>query len=144
MGNHQVAGFGRVGRARFERTIDGHAVTSEGEQVEVELARTPASAFLPPERSLDRLQRHQEGQRAGLRVRTGRHVQGDDRISELRLVSDADRGRGVEARDAVESSARQRGEAANARLQRRLRPAYVRPQPDVGPDSPAQRNASRS
>ena len=110
-------------------------VASEDEEVEVELAGTPALAGLSPEGALDHLQREQQGQGAGLRVGAGRDVEGDDRVAELRLVRDADGRRRVEARDAGEAGAGQRGEGVDARCQRGRRVAEVGAEADVGPDT---------
>ena len=68
-------------------------------------------------------------------ARTLRHVQGGDRVVEVWLVRDADRGGHVEARDADQGHSRQRRQCVNGRGQGRLRVAEVRPQPDVCPNT---------
>ena len=88
------------------RALDLIGMAAEDEQVEVELAGAPALAVLPPEGALDRLEREQQGQCAGLRVGTGRDVEGDDRVAEVRLIRDADGRRGVQAGDTDEPGAR--------------------------------------
>ena len=63
---------------------------AEDQEVEIELARSPAAADLPAERALDRFQGDQERHGRGRRIGSGRDVQGDDRVAELRLVEDTD------------------------------------------------------
>ncbi len=52
------------------------------------------------ERALETLERGEQVEGAGRRVRTGRDVERDDRVVEIGLVGDADRGRDVQPRDA--------------------------------------------
>ena len=101
MGHHQqVGGLAGVERYALGRTIQRQPGTSEDQEVEVELPRTPAFAILAPEGALKLLQRHEQGDRPGRRARTGRHIKGHDRIAEVRLVRDADRPGGIQARNA--------------------------------------------
>ena len=74
-------------------------MTSEDEQVEIELARSPALAILPPERPLELLQGEEQGKRPGSRVAAGWSVERHHGIAELGLVDDADRLGRVKPRD---------------------------------------------
>jgi len=109
-------------------------MASEDEQVEIELARSPPAAIAPAERSLDPLERHEERQRPGRRVRAGGHVERDDRVPEGGLVDGADRHRVVQARDAAHARSRQGTQRMHARRQRCRGVADVGSQADVGSD----------
>jgi len=126
-----VAGIERHAR---RRSLDGEPMASEDEQVEIELARSPPATISAAERSLDRLERHEERQRPGRRVRPGGHVERDDRVPEGRLIDDADRRRLVQARDAAQARSRQGMQRVHARCQRGHGVADVGSQADIGSD----------
>ena len=67
-------------------------------------------------------------------IRAGRDVERDHGVAELGLVGDADRLGRVEARDAAQARAGERGERPDRVGQRRLRIADVRSQADVRAD----------
>ena len=136
-----------VDRARLRGSLDGDAPAPEDQQVEVELARTPALTLLPPERALEPLERGQERDRAGFGVAAGGDVQGDDGVPEFGLVGDADRLGRVEPRDAAQADPGDRRERPDRVGQRRLGVADVRPKADIRTDpsfghAPSMRNGS--
>ena len=91
----------------------------------------PAPPFAPTERPLDPLAGDHEGEGAGRRIRAGRNVERRHGIPELRLVEDPDRGGRVEARDAGEPDARERGERSHPGREGRGCVADVGPEADV-------------
>ena len=115
------------------RPIDRQPMPAEDQEVEVELARSPATADLPAERALHGLQGDQERHGRGRRIRPGRDIQGDDRVAELRLVADADRLGRVQPGHAAQACPRERGQGVHGGSQRRLGVADVRPETDVCP-----------
>jgi hypothetical protein len=120
----QLGGLGRVGgrveRPSVRRTIDGEPGAPEDEQVEVEFARTPASSDPPAGRSLEVLERDEQGRRTGGRIGAGRDVEGDDRIAELGLVGHADRRRRIQPGHGGEPRAGHRAERRDRVGQRGL------------------------
>ena len=66
-------------------------VAAEDQQVQVDLARTPALALLTAHRLLDALEGGEQCECTRLRVRAGRDVERDDCVQEVRLVDHADR-----------------------------------------------------
>ena len=105
-----------VERASLRRPFDGEARPTEHQEVEIELARAPALARRRrPNVALEILERDEEVGRAGRRVGAGRDVERDDRVAEVGLVGDADRGGRVQARDAAETDAGQGGHAPRPR-----------------------------
>lgn len=142
MGDDEVEGFRRVGRAGSRGPLHPDAGPPEQEQVEVELAGPPAGAVATAERPLEPLQGDEQGERAGRGVGAGRDVERHDRVAELRLVGHADGFGDVEARDPGQSHAGQGREGANRRGEGRGGVSDVRPEADVGPDAPAQRRTS--
>jgi hypothetical protein len=143
MRDDEICRFGGILRPGFRRSLDCDPVATEDEQVEIELARAPPLAIATPERTLELLQGDEEGDGAAGRVRSARDVDGDDRVAERRLVDDADRLGREEPRDAVEAGAGQGRQRRDARRDRRLRIAEVRPEPDVCPNESRQGRASR-
>ena len=122
-------GLGRIGvgvdRARRRRPLDGDPVPAEDQQVEVELARPPATRGAGGRTSRSSvLERDEERERAGRRVRTGRDVEGDDGVAELGLVGDADRRGRVQPRHAAQ--ARRRAAPRARRPPRRASPPHRR------------------
>jgi hypothetical protein len=130
----------RIRRPALRWAVDREPRSAEYEEVEIELARTPAPPPLPPERALERLQGSEQGLRAGLRVGPGRHVQGDDRVVELGLIGHADGCRQVQPGYAAQPRPRQRCQRADRRLERPRRIAHVRPEADVGTNPSSQRS----
>ena len=124
-----------VDGARRGRPLDGDPGSTEDQQVEVELARSPATAILPAELALETLERREEVEGAGRRIRTGRRVECHDRVPELGLVDDADRLGRVQARHGTDAAGGQRRERANGRDERRLGIADVGAEADVRADS---------
>jgi hypothetical protein len=125
-----------VDRAGLGRAIDRELGAAEEEQVQVELARTPAPPAAAAEAALEALHRREETRRARRRVRAGRHVERRNRVAEFRLIGDPDRRGGVQPGDAPEPHAGKRGERADRLGQRSFGVADVRTEPDVGPDGP--------
>ena len=77
-GHHErQRGLRRVLAPARRRPLDVDPVAPEHEQVEVDLARAPALARLPPERPLQALERDEQRRGAGRRVGAGRHVERD-------------------------------------------------------------------
>jgi hypothetical protein len=138
MRNDEVRRSRWIRRAGFRRSLDVDPMSAEDEQVEVQLARTPALALAPPERALQPLERDEQGQRAGRGIGPARDVDRDGRVAELRLVDPTDGCRRVEPRDAAEPGTRQGGEGPDPRGDRLGRVADVRSEPDVSPNSPGQ------
>ena len=138
MRDDEIGGLRRVPRPGGERAIDVDPVATEDEHVEVELARPPALAITSPEGPLELFERHEQGDRAGGRVGSRRHIERGNRVAELGLVDDADRLGRVEPRDAAQSRPGQRGQGAHAGGNRRGRFAEVGPEPDVRPNAPGQ------
>ena len=124
-----------VDGTRRGRPLDGDPGSTEDQQVEVELARSPATAIAPAELALEALERREEVEGAGRRIRTGRRVEGHDRVAELGLVDDADRLGGVQARHGTEADGGQRRERANRRDEGGLGIADVRAEADVRADA---------
>ena len=60
---------------------------TEDEEIEVELARAPATAPLATERALQALEPGQQVEGAARRVRAGRDIERDDRVMEIGLVA---------------------------------------------------------
>ena len=123
-------------RAGLGRSIDRKPGSAEDEQVEVELARTPAPPTPAPKTALEHLQRREELGRTDLRVRAGRNVERHDRVAKIGLIGDADRGSRVQEGDAPKPYAGEPCERLNRLGQRSLGVTDVRPEPDVGSDSP--------
>jgi hypothetical protein len=131
MRDDEVGRLRRVVGSRRDGTLDGDPMAAEYQQVEVELAGTPALALAPPERPFQTLQPEQQRDRPGLGIWAGGDVQRDDRVPELGLVRDADGLRRVEARHAPEARAGHRREGVDAGGDRPLGVAEIRPEPDV-------------
>lgn len=123
-------------RATGRRALYRQASATEDEEVEVELARPPASSRPATGGGLQPLQRGEERERAGLAIRVGWDVERDRRIPELRLVRQPDRLGGVEPGDAADPDPGQRRNRAHRRRQCACRVAQVRAQADVGADGP--------
>ena len=81
-------------------------MSTEDQQVQVQLAWTPAGALLSTERSLQRLERDEQRQCATFRIVHLQHdIQTHDRVVEVSLVDDPDGTRRIEPRDAREATA---------------------------------------
>jgi SAM-dependent MidA family methyltransferase len=132
-------GLGRVVRPRGRRAFCREIGPAEDEEVEVQLARPPAFAFLAPERALERLQGRQEAEGARSLVGTGRHVKSHDGVPELGLVRLAPRSRRIQARHAAQPHTRQGGQGPNAGGQGGGGIAKIRTEPNVGADTPGPR-----
>ena len=117
------------------RSID-ELGAAEDQQVEVELARSPAAAGLTPERALDRLQPDQQDGGPDLRLWSGRHVKGRDGIAELGLVGDPDWIRRVQPRDGDQARVGQGGQGMDRGTQCSGRIAEVGAEADIRPDGP--------
>ena len=130
-------------RARWG-PFDGESVPAEEQEVEVQLARTPAPTHSSAELALEALQRHQQVRRAGGRIRTAGEIERGNRIQEVGLIHDADRLRPVEARDASQMRAGQVPERLDGVRQRRARVTDVGAEPDVCPYRAAHHHLDRS
>ena len=113
--------------------LDADSMAAEDEQVEVDLARSPALALFAADRLLQPLERREQGQRAGLWVGPCRHVERDHRVQEIGLIGHADRLGAIQARGAAQSDAGQRRQGAQRVAQVGARVADVRPETDVRP-----------
>jgi hypothetical protein len=133
--DEQTIGLAGIERDSFRRSSDGEPRSTEHEQVEVELPRTPALALDATERALQLLERDEEGDRPGRGIRAGRDVEADDRVPERGLVDTADGGRDIQPRDGVEPGRRQDVQRSDPARQRVARLAEVRSQPDVRPNA---------
>jgi hypothetical protein len=133
MGHFQPldARSGRVRAPRDGWAFDLQPVTAEHQQIEVELAWTPPTTRPATERLLQALQRVEESQRPGLRVRASRHVERHGGVGELGLVGHAYRASQVEPGHALEPDVGERHERPHRRRQRGSGIAHVGPQPDV-------------
>ena len=108
-----------VDRAGVGWSFDRDARPPEHQEVELELARTPAPPMPPAELALQVLEPGEEVEGAGRGIRAGRHVEGDGRVVEVGLVGDADR-----ARSRTGGTRREGGCRAAPRARRRLRPGF--------------------
>ena len=138
---------GRPGRIRVcidgpagRWSIDRQACPAEHQQVEVELARAPATADLPAERSLEVLERDEQRGRPRRRIGTGGDIESSDRIQEVRLIDDPDRPRGVQPGHPAESDAGQDSERVDRGRGRRSGVADVGTETDVRPSPPRPRH----
>ncbi len=136
--NDKVGRPGRVTRPRLQRALDIDLVTTEDEEVEVQLARTPMPAVATSECPLELLERDEERERAGRGIRPARDVERGCGVAELGLVGHPDRFRRVEAGDTTQPGTRQHGQGTDAGRDRRLRVAEVCPQSDVCPNPAGQ------
>jgi hypothetical protein len=140
MGNLQESGGGsgiEVGgqRQALGRALDAQPRAAEEQQVEVDLARTPAPPLAAPEVPFESLQPDEEVRRARRWRFPRRRVERHGRVQEIGLVDDADWLRQVQPRDAAEPHARE-GRQGDHRVRKRPpRIAHIRPQPDVRPNS---------
>ncbi len=145
----EEAGSGARIELRGERRplwgpFDGESVPAEEQQIEVQLAGTPAPARSSAEIALEALERHQQVRRASRRIWTAGDIQRHDRIQEVGLIHDADRLRPVEARDASQMRAGQIPERSDGVRQRRARVTDVGAEPDVCPYRAAHHHLDRS
>ena len=108
--------LGGVIRSSAGGAVDRKPRAAEGEQVEIELTRSPPPTSLAPEGTLQRLQREQEGRGSRRRVGAGRDVERYDRVPEFRLVGDPDRARGIQTRHAAQPDTRQCREGVQRKL----------------------------
>jgi len=154
--HEQAIGSGRMGDAQELRGLDrvGLSVhragrlgpletdlrSPEDQQVEIELARTPAASTTPAEHALEPLERGQQIEGAELGVGPAGHVEGRDCVPELGLIGHADGCRRVQARHPSHVSTLQGGKGVHGLGERPLRIADVRPEADVRPD-PTSRQA---
>ncbi len=131
-----------IERSSLGRSIDGEPMTPEDEDVEVDLAWTPALTSSTPKRALDVLEVHEQAEGRRLRfVMVRRHVEGNHRVAELGLVRDAHRSRRIEAGHAAQANAGKACQRTHRGRQRHIGIADICSQADVGPDRPAQRAA---
>jgi hypothetical protein len=124
-------------------SLDGQPMAAEEQEVEVELARTPALPRLAAELAFDALERDKQVDRARRRVRAGGDVECDDRIVEIGLVRHSHRRRAVQAGDAAEAGAGHVGEGRDGLGQGPAGVTNVRPEPDVRPNPPSHRHLDR-
>ena len=127
-----------IDRHTLRRSVDGEPMAPEDEQVEIEFARSPPTTVAPAEGSLDLLERDEEHGRPGRRVRSGGHVERNDRVPEGGLVDDPDRRGVVETRDAAQARSRQGSQRMHARRERGGGIADVGSQADVRSNGPRQ------
>jgi rhodanese-related sulfurtransferase len=125
---------GRIERPTRRRPLDRQSMATEHQKVEVELARAPATSSATTERALHALERHEQRDRPGRRIRPGRHLEGHCRIAEGRLVRHADRGRHIEPRHPAQPDARERRHDDDRGAERGLGVTEIRPEADVRPD----------
>ncbi len=138
-----------VGRARgirigvhgpgLGRSLHPDPGSPEDQQVQVEFARAPALSVTASEVTLDRFQLGQEDESALGRVGSGRCIERDDCIMEVRLIRDAHGSRRVEPGDAADANTGQRVKGANRSGQRGRCLADVRSKADVCADRSSQR-----
>lgn len=114
----------------------------EHEQVQVELARPPALALLPAERSLELLEGDEQGDGARLGVVAARDVEGGRGIPELGLIDEPDGFCRVESRHPRQPGAREPGERVDAGSKARRAVPEIGPEPDVRPHPSSQVSAS--
>lgn len=133
--NEQPICLAGVQRKPLGRAGQRKPGAAEDQQVKVDLARPPALAILSPECSLETLERHEQRNPAGCRIRPRGHIQGHDGVPEVRLIHGANRLRCVEPRDAPEPHTGQRREHADACGEGRGSIAEVRPEAHIRPDS---------
>ena len=126
---------GGVNGSTLRRALDRQPRPPEHEQIEVELARPPASTLTPPELRLERLELDQQGERTGLGIGPGRNVERGRGVAELRLIGDPDGIGRVQPRHAAKSDPGQRREGCNGLGQGRGRIPKVGTQADIGADS---------
>lgn len=143
MGDHEEArrggGVGVAGgreRQPCRRPIHGETIPAEHEEIEVELAGTPAPAPATTGLALQVLECDEEVRGARRGIGSRGDIERDDRVQEVRLIGDAHGLRAVQPRDATEASAGQGGERRDGVGQRSARVADVRPEPDVRPNPP--------
>ena len=126
---------GRERRA-LGRPLDGQPMSAEHEEIEVQLAGTPALSLAAACVALECLQRHKQVDRPRRGIRACRDVEGDNRVQKVRLIRDAHRLGSVQPRDAADASAGQGIECRDGVGQRSARVADVRSEPDVRPNPP--------
>ena len=132
MGHREGQGtLGWVGRSARGGALDREADSSEDQQVEIELARSPVLPSPTPEGALDGLERYQQRGRARRRIRAARDVDGDDRVVELRLVDDTHRGSGVQPRDPSQLRSRQSSQGVDGRREGTRHVSDIRAQPHI-------------
>ena len=124
--------------------VDRQAGVAEDQQVEVELARAPATPGLAAEFALETLQVDEQARCPRRGVNAGGHVQGDDGVQEVGLVDDTDGIGPIEAGDATEARTGQGAERRQGVGQRSARVADVRPEPDVRLNALAHAHLDRS
>ena len=110
-----------VERASLGRPFDGQARPTEDQQVESSSRGPQRSPRRRPNARSSVLERGQQRERPGRRVRAGRDVEGDDGVPEVGLVRDADRAGRVQPRDAAEPDAGQRRQRRDRAAERRAR-----------------------
>jgi hypothetical protein len=124
----------RAQRLSLMGTLDGNPGGAEQQEVEIQLAGTPALAALAARIALDALERDEQLRRAVLGCRPAGGVDGDHGVEEVRLVHYADRRRPVQPRDASNLHAPLPGELGHRVRQGQPCIAHVRAEPDVRPD----------
>lgn len=110
-------------------------MSTEDQEVEVELARSPATAASTTRGSLEGLEAAEQRKGRFRRVVGPTHdVEANGAVAELRLVRDPPGRRGVQAGDAADRSARERIQRDDCLSERPRGVAEVRPEADVGAD----------
>ena len=130
--------------ASLGRPLDGDPVPPEHQQVEIELARPPASTRATPGESLQRLELAEERERARRRIGTGRHIHRHDRVVEIGLVGHAPRSGDVQRRDPAQADAGQTRQRVHGPGQGRRRVTDVRAETDIGAHPSFAHGRSRS
>lgn len=108
------------------------AVAAEDEQVEIDLAGAPALTGFPAERLLERLERHEQRQCAGLGIGAGRHVKRGHGVQKVGLLGDTDRAGSIEPGDATQPHPGERRQGMDGSCKGALRFTHVRSQSDIG------------
>ena len=133
------AAFAGSASASIERALGGRSTAI---RCRPKTSRSRSSSRGPqrprrrrPARRSSFLSSAEQRERAGRRIRAGRHVHRHDRVLEVGLVGDAPRCGDVEGRHAAHPHARQAGERIDRPGQRRRGVAHVRAQADVGADA---------
>ena len=132
---------GGVTRASCSGAIDRQPGPPEDEQVEVELARPPATSRLAAKGDLEALEGDQQERRTGGEIGSRGEIERDRGVPELRLIRVADRSGGIEPRDGHESRIRQRRESMNCGGQGPGRVPEIGPQAHVGSNPPLRQAA---
>lgn len=117
-------------------------VPSEDEDVEIDLARSPALPGLPPERPLDGLADGEEPEGGRGRIVVEGDIEGRHGVEEGRLILRADGPADIEARNSAQGEAGTGGEGVEGAEEDQVAVAEVRAEADVGANAAPSSDAS--